>query len=189
MIVTPIMAEANPIMEIEYEKEKMKQVFVTDSFKKGFNTLYASSLIKKPFLMSILPGCKYSKQGHIKVSPFQKDTIMSVFACGENNSMKPSVTHAVYEGNLTGAVVNESLVEVLITNIESDTENNHVVRKLKDFFPDLKINYDVEYEKIHLFPCQHNILRVEGLQINISAIIKLINNMGFECQLLEDKIC
>ncbi|MDJ1486384.1 hypothetical protein QNI16_38250 [Cytophagaceae bacterium YF14B1] len=189
MIETPIMAEANPIMEIEYEKEKMKQVIVTDSFKKGFNALYVSSPIKKPFLMPILLGCEPSKQGHFKVRPFQKATIMGVFACGENNSMKPSVANAGYKGNLTGAVVNESLVEVLITNIESDTENKHVVRNLKDFFPDLKINYDIEYEKIHLFPCQHNILRVEGLQINILSIIKLINNMGFECQLLEDKIC
>jgi hypothetical protein len=53
-------------------------------------------------------------------------------------------------------------------DIESETENRKVVRKLNVIFPDMKISFDVEHEKISFFPCQHNILRVEGLNINPS---------------------
>lgn len=81
------------------------------------------------------------------------------------------------------------MVDVFITNIKNAAENSKVVRKLKESFPHLKIDFDIENSETLFFPCQHNILRVEGINFNTFYIIKLVNNMGFDCEILEDKIC
>ncbi|MBK6266257.1 hypothetical protein JKA74_14520 [Marivirga sp. S37H4] len=60
--------------------------------------------------------------------------------------------------------------------------------KIKEIFLALKITFDMEHDEIDFFPCQHNILRVEGKNINASNIISLVKNMGFDCAILEDKI-
>lgn len=81
------------------------------------------------------------------------------------------------------------MVEVFITNIESVIDNRSVMRKLKEIFPELKIDFDIAHERINSFPCQHNILRAEGQDINAIYIIEFVKKLGFDCQILEDKIC
>jgi thioredoxin reductase len=51
------------------------------------------------------------KQGFIKVDMFNKTTVKNIFACGDNASPMRSVANAVATGNVTGAVVNNTMTE------------------------------------------------------------------------------
>ncbi len=56
-------------------------------------------------------GAELTEQGLVKVDMFQKTTVAGVYACGDNTTMMRSVANAVSAGNMTGAVVNNELIE------------------------------------------------------------------------------
>lgn len=82
----------------------------------------------------------------------------------------------------------EALIEVFTTNITSQNDAENIVKKLQTVFPALKINYDLGENELP-YPCGHSIIRVEGTTLNSNNIISTINQSGFECDILEDKIC
>lgn len=55
-------------------------------------------------------GCEFTEMGHIKTDFMQKTNISGVFVCGDNSSMMRSVSNAVMNGNVAGAMVNMELV-------------------------------------------------------------------------------
>ena len=80
------------------------------------------------------------------------------------------------------------MVEVFITNVKSETLSKEVLRFLESYYPDLKINFDLEdFNKP--YPCGHSILRVEGEFIDTYYITQQLKMIGIESNLLEDKIC
>lgn len=99
------------ISEIEHEKGHIKSVIFSDGTKKRFDALYAAlPFIQHSDILTSL-GCELTELGYIKINPFQATNIDGVFACGDNSSMMRSVANAVYTGNVTGAVVNGTLVQ------------------------------------------------------------------------------
>jgi hypothetical protein len=69
------------------------------------------------------------------------------------------------------------MVEVFKTNVEEALAANRLVVLLLKHFPNSKINFD-------LHDCD-NILRVEGKDFITEKIMRLVNENGFTCNVLE----
>lgn len=79
-------------------------------------------------------------------------------------------------------------IQVFITSVRNQIQAEHIVKNLTKSFPELKINFDLNDSELP-FPCGHSILRVEGAAINSGNIIVKVKESGFNCAVLEDKIC
>lgn len=80
------------------------------------------------------------------------------------------------------------MVEVFITDIQNKIQAEQILNIIQNENADLKINYDLN-ETDMPFPCGHTILRVEGIPIYSDKILTSVKNQGFNCEILEDKIC
>lgn len=80
------------------------------------------------------------------------------------------------------------MIEVFITDIQTEVQVDKTFDFIKNHFPDLKIDFDLKDEK-KPFPCGHTILRVEGKTISSEKIISELKKIGFRSEILEDKIC
>jgi hypothetical protein len=80
------------------------------------------------------------------------------------------------------------MVEVFITDIQNEIQANEVSGIIQNENAGLKINFDLN-ETDFPFPCGHTILRIEGGKINSGKILSTVSRSGFNCEILEDKIC
>lgn len=80
------------------------------------------------------------------------------------------------------------MVEVFITDIQNKEEADKIFSRIQIENAELKINFDLNETDLS-FPCGHTILRVEGNKMNSDKIIDIVRNQGFNCEILEDKIC
>lgn len=80
------------------------------------------------------------------------------------------------------------MVEVFITDIENKNQAGKTIRLIQSENEDLEIAYDLN-ETDFSFPCGHTVLRVEGKKIDSEKIMTIVKAAGFNCDLLEDKIC
>lgn len=80
------------------------------------------------------------------------------------------------------------MIEVFITDIQNKAQADKILSTIQNENADLKINFDLN-ETEFSFPCGHTILRVEGDKINSDKIMVAVKNKGFNCEILEDKIC
>lgn len=80
------------------------------------------------------------------------------------------------------------MVEVFATNVSSRIQTEPVLKLLGNRFSTLEINFDIQEPDARI-PFCHSILRVEGATIKAEEIIALVNQAGFQCAVLEDKIC
>ena len=69
------------------------------------------------------------------------------------------------------------MVEVFKTNVYEEERSIIIVRKLLEYFPKNKINFDLQ-------DCD-KILRVEGENIFSGRIRELLNAEGHECEILD----
>ncbi|PKD21663.1 hypothetical protein APR41_01370 [Salegentibacter salinarum] len=80
------------------------------------------------------------------------------------------------------------MIEVFTTDIPTQTVGDQIMKNIKAIFPELETDFDLEVPIIN-YPCDHSIIRVEGSIIDSEKLISLVNNHGFQCHILEDKIC
>lgn len=69
------------------------------------------------------------------------------------------------------------MVEVFKTNVYEEERSIIIVQKLLQYFPDNKINFDLD-------DCD-KILRVEGENILSERIMELVSEEGHECEILD----
>ena len=70
------------------------------------------------------------------------------------------------------------MVEVFMTNIQSEILSKEILMLLEGNYPSLEINFDLEdYNKP--YPCGHSILRIEGTFINSDSIIFIIKVVSY----------
>ena len=69
------------------------------------------------------------------------------------------------------------MVEVFKTNVERKAQSKILLRGLSKVFPAFQINFD-------LSDCDR-VLRIEGREIEVSKIMVLVNEYGFDCELLD----
>ena len=104
------------IIETEIDKfvhhnGQLEQVIFKDGSKIPLKVLYAKLPFTQQAGPSLQAGCELTEQGYIKTDGFQKTTIPGLYACGDNTWPMRSVSNAVAEGTLTGAMVNRELIE------------------------------------------------------------------------------
>ena len=80
------------------------------------------------------------------------------------------------------------MIEVFTTNVQSKIQAEPILKLLQNNFPELLINFDIDDSETQN-PFCHNILRVEGATIIAEKIMAIVNQSGFQCDILEDKIC
>lgn len=80
------------------------------------------------------------------------------------------------------------MIEVFITNIQPGFQAEKLVGLITDGFPGLKAEIDLERSDLS-FPCGHSVLRIEGDFFQPESIKAKMEAAGFQCQVLEDKIC
>lgn len=79
------------------------------------------------------------------------------------------------------------MIEIFTTSIENKAQVRDIHKIFEIDYPKLKIDFDLEdIQTTH--PFGQSIMRVEGTIISPENIIVIINNQGFECEILEDKI-
>lgn len=80
------------------------------------------------------------------------------------------------------------MIEVFITDIQNNIQADTILNNIHKDNSDLKINFDLNETDLS-FPCGHTFLRVEGNKINSDSILASVRKQGFNCEILEDKIC
>jgi len=69
------------------------------------------------------------------------------------------------------------MVEVFKTDVQSIEQSKPLISKLKSNIPGSRVNFDLE-------DCD-KVLRVEGDDFSVEAIIKLLNKNGHHCEILD----
>jgi len=69
------------------------------------------------------------------------------------------------------------MIEVFKTDVQSVKQSKPLIRKLKSDIPCVCVNFDLE-------DCD-KVLRVEGDDFSVEAIIKLLNKNGHHCEILD----
>lgn len=80
------------------------------------------------------------------------------------------------------------MIEVFITDIQNLVQADRISSIIQNENTDLKIHFDLNETELP-FPCGHTILRVEGSKINSDKVMVAVKSKGFNCEILEDKIC
>ena len=80
------------------------------------------------------------------------------------------------------------MVEVFVTSIRNEMQAERILDALQTGFPGLRVNIDLS-DSAGGFPCGHSILRTEGATFQPENIRVAVNEAGFMCDVLEDKIC
>ena len=73
------------------------------------------------------------------------------------------------------------MVDVFTKTIQEPNQAQRVLSTLRRVSPGVKITIDLDQ-------CE-NILRVKGPQFDSARLIVLVNQAGFRCEVMEDKIC
>ena len=69
------------------------------------------------------------------------------------------------------------MVEVFKTDVYEEERSTIIIQKLRQYFPENKINFDLD-------DCD-KILRVEGENVFSGKIMELLNREGHECEILD----
>ena len=69
------------------------------------------------------------------------------------------------------------MIEVFKTNIDDEQAATSILNQLVSLLPQSFINFDLE-------DCD-KILRIQNCEVQIAAIVKILNQNGFECERLE----
>ncbi len=80
------------------------------------------------------------------------------------------------------------MIEVFITDIQNKTKADEILSIIQNKNTDLIINFDLNETDLP-FPRGHTILRIKGDKINSDKILAIVKSQGFNCEILEDKIC
>ncbi|MEA5139420.1 hypothetical protein [Arcicella rigui] len=80
------------------------------------------------------------------------------------------------------------MTEIFITNIQNEVQSKNILDFFKIESPELEVSFDLN-ETVKTYPCGHTILRVEGDTINLERILTSLGNLGYSCEILQDKVC
>lgn len=97
------------ITEIEHEKGQLKSINFKDGSREDFSAAYGVLSFNQHSDIPASLGCELTEEGYIKVNQFQNTSLAGVYACGDNSTMIRSISNAVYQGNLAGAIANMEL--------------------------------------------------------------------------------
>jgi hypothetical protein len=80
------------------------------------------------------------------------------------------------------------MTEIYITDIQDEIQAEIISTTIQNENPALKLHFDLHATALS-FPCGHTILKIEADKINSENIMAIVRNSGFQCEILEDKVC
>lgn len=80
------------------------------------------------------------------------------------------------------------MVIIFTTNTPNQYEASDIMSVIRHHNSNLKLGFDIE-NTVSNYPCDHNILRVEGENVSPQHIMEMVSRVGFECDILKDKVC
>ena len=95
------------IKQFEHINGYLTHVLFTDGSRHPLKAMYARPAIKQHCDIPEQLGCTLSEQGYILVDTFQKTTVPGIYAAGDCTIMFRSVSKAVSEGTMAGAMLNK----------------------------------------------------------------------------------
>lgn len=99
------------IAQLKHENGTISQIVFRDHSTFNLKAIYSRPDFEQHCKIPEILGCELTEQGLVKVDLFQKTSVASVFACGDNASPLRSVSNAVATGGLAGAMVNNIMTE------------------------------------------------------------------------------
>lgn len=96
----------NEIASLTHENGLLNEVVFKNQSRFPVHVMYARPHFEQHCPIAEMLGCTLTETGHIFTDAFQKTTVPHIYACGDNSGMMRSVAHAVYTGNLAGAMIN-----------------------------------------------------------------------------------
>ncbi|MGY4385759.1 thioredoxin reductase [Pedobacter sp. UYP24] len=99
-----------PIQEIVANMGMVQYVVLVDGSSIAVEVLYARPQMVQHCSVPEKMGCDITDQGLVKIDGFNKTTLSSVFACGDNANPLRSISSAVAAGTLTGAMLNREMI-------------------------------------------------------------------------------
>ncbi len=79
------------------------------------------------------------------------------------------------------------MVEIFITDINTQSQSEDLLAILKRTFNGLQINFDLGETDLP-FPQGHSVLRVEGEYVDSTNIITVVKAVGYKCEIMADTI-
>ncbi len=99
------------IDSIEHAGGRIENIVLADGSRHSLSALYARPAFTQHCPLPEELGCELTEMGLLKIDIFQRTTIKSVYACGDNSSPARSVSMAVAAGTMAGASLNKELIE------------------------------------------------------------------------------
>ncbi len=96
---------------LEHRAGRIQNVVFKDGSKAAVEALYTRALFVQHCAIPEALGCELTDLGYIRVDGTQKTTIPGVYACGDNTTPMRSVSTAVAQGTMAGAMANRDLVQ------------------------------------------------------------------------------
>ena len=94
-----------------HENGHVQHIAFKDQSTVSLKAIYSRPDFEQHCKIPEMLGCELTEQGFLKVDMFQITNVPNVFACGDNTSPMRSVANAVATGNMTGVVVNNTMIE------------------------------------------------------------------------------
>lgn len=98
------------IVAFEHTNGVLEKVRFKDGEQMELKAMYAKLPFKQHSDLPEKLGCALTEQGYIHVDAFQKTNVPGILACGDNTTPMRSVSNAVAQGTLAGAMMNSELV-------------------------------------------------------------------------------
>ncbi|SFB76760.1 Thioredoxin reductase [Flexibacter flexilis DSM 6793] len=99
------------IVALAHTNGQLQAIVFKDGAEQKINALYTRLPFEQHCPIPMQLGCELTEDGYLKVDAFQKTSIKSVFACGDNTTRMRTVANAVATGTATGMAVNKELTE------------------------------------------------------------------------------
>lgn len=106
-----------PIIEkeialIKHENGSVSNILFKDETYSAIQAIYSRPIFEQHCKIAGKFGCEITEEGYIKVDMFQSTTIENIYACGDCTSPMRSIANAVSSGNITGAVINNTMTSL-----------------------------------------------------------------------------
>ncbi|MEM9339949.1 MAG: NAD(P)/FAD-dependent oxidoreductase [Bacteroidota bacterium] len=99
------------LASIQHEDGHLSSLVLASGSEYSLNVLYHRPAFEQHCPIPETLGCRLTETGHIEVTNFQETTLPGIYAAGDCTTLFRSVSGAVAQGNIAGAMLNKELIK------------------------------------------------------------------------------
>lgn len=100
----------SPVIEVFHNEGYLSNLVFANGRKQPFTTIYAHLQKKQHCNLAEILGCELTEHGLIRVDGLQQTNIHGIYAAGDNTNLMRSISTAVAQGGMAGAMLNKDYV-------------------------------------------------------------------------------